>query len=167
MFSSYTSSSLSPSHSDTHPGALSPHLENHWKREKYAEDREMNKHQCLMSGWRQEPSQKVVRVIRGAGDTQVLMKEILNIKLFWSCKLWWVHRLFLREVRGFRVFLGLGMKGNFHVAGPKATSRTTQGRNIWDSKRKWTSSSRQVIRKTAGQPPGVWDDLKFSSCRED
>ena len=41
-----------------------------------------------------------------------------------------VHRLFLREVRGFRVFLGLGMKGNFHVAGTTATSRTTEGRKI-------------------------------------
>ena len=36
----------------------------------------------------EEHSQKVVRGIRGAErETQILMKEILNIKGFWPCKL--------------------------------------------------------------------------------
>ena len=47
------------------------------------------------------------------------------------------------------------MKGEFYVAGPKATSRTAHGRKLGDSERKAISSSRQEIRKIAEQPPGA------------
>lgn len=105
-----------PSHSDTQFWALSLHLENPWKREKYTESREMNKHQYLMS--KEDRGAFTESVIRGASegrrrnpslderDTEQY-QSILALQAMMIHSAHGVHKLFLREVRGFRVFLGL------------------------------------------------------------